>query len=561
MVEWEEWEWEEQVQAMHRLEKLVLCKCRLRHLPPGLASNASSLKILCLAHVKHVRYIESFPSVVELIVNDCPDLERITNLPNLQKLTIENCPKLKVLEHIASLERLYLEDYNMEELPECMRDIKLRHLQLFCRLWLLSAVAAGQSGTEWDKFSQVEHVKAYAHDGYNQRKWYVLYSRGDKCKLDSNISSSTVFEETLSSCMVDAQGFDSLYKMRRSTFSYVCSLVRIPFFEDMMAREHTFVDGRLFSLQDGVAVALRMLNSGDSPVTVGSSLGVSESTCLLVTKVFVEAMDEPSMHHFKWPGAAKMEKIRRKFDKIHGLPNCCGVVHTAQITFGSQYRDGEENEPVLMRAIVDPDMKFTQVWLASDLLELDSDLLKYYDEGASLNGSKLKLSDGSEVGDYIIGDARYPLRPWILTPYLLEDGLSRSDAKVEFNRRHSAVTAFALRALAKLKDTWKCLQGEGWHRDNNDILRRTIWVCCMLHNIVIDMEEKDEDQEEGEYEDEGQEELRQVADEDSVRARSALSQHLIKSVEEEQGAEDKNKEEEAQQRKAASRGKEKVHDI
>ncbi|XP_048546348.1 disease resistance RPP13-like protein 4 [Triticum urartu] len=263
MVEWEEWEWEEKVKAMRRLKKLVLKKCRLRHVPPGLASNASSLKILCLQHVKYLSYIESFPSVVELTVNGCPDLERITNFPNLQMLTIVNCPKLKVLEQIASLERLILEDYTMLKLPEYMRDIKPRHFQLFCRLWLLSSIAAGQSGTEWDKFSQAEHVKAYARDGDNSRKWYVLYTRGDNCKLDSNISSSTIFEETLSSSMVDAQGFDSLYKMR-STFSYVCNLVRIPFLEDMMARDHTFVDGRFLSLQDRVAVALRVLNNSST---------------------------------------------------------------------------------------------------------------------------------------------------------------------------------------------------------------------------------------------------------------------------------------------------------
>ena len=59
---------------------------------------------------------------------------------------------------------------------------------------MLSTVAAGQSGTEWDKFSHVEHVQAYAPDGDNERKWYVLYTRGDNCKLDSNFSSSTVFE-------------------------------------------------------------------------------------------------------------------------------------------------------------------------------------------------------------------------------------------------------------------------------------------------------------------------------------------------------------------------------
>ncbi|KAF7012422.1 hypothetical protein CFC21_026613 [Triticum aestivum] len=120
MVEWEEWEWEERVQAMPRLEELVLNKCRLRHVPPGLASNAISLKILCLEHVKNLSYIERFPSVVELTVNDCPNLKRITNLPNVQKVAIMNCPKLKVLECTASLERLVLKDYTIEKLPEYM---------------------------------------------------------------------------------------------------------------------------------------------------------------------------------------------------------------------------------------------------------------------------------------------------------------------------------------------------------------------------------------------------------------------------------------------------------
>ncbi|KAF7105358.1 hypothetical protein CFC21_106175 [Triticum aestivum] len=463
MVEWAEWDWEEQVQAMRRLEKLVLMNCKLRHVPPGLASSARSLKILGLQYVKHLSYIESFPSVVELLVNRCPDLERITNLPNLQKLSIMYCPKLKVLERIASLERLVLEDYNMEKLPEYMRNIKPKHLQLFCRLWLLSVVATGQSGTEWDKFGQVEHVKAYAGDGDSQRKWYVLYTRGDNCKLDSNISSSTVFEETLSSSMVDAQGFDALYKMRRSTFSYICSLVRIPFFEGMMARDHTFVDGRLLSLQDGVAVALRVLNSGDSPLTVGSSLGVNESTVSLVTQLFVQAMCQRAMHHLGWPGSAKMEKIKNKFHKIHGLPNCCGVVHTTHIPFGSENHD----HGVLLQAMFYPDLRFANTWRGAsgsmNQLSLlhDSSLFKSCQEGTVLNGRKLNLSDGLDVGEYIIGDAGYPLLPWLLTPYRLEDkDLLFADFppyQAEFNRRHSAALDITLSALRRWKDTWKIL--------------------------------------------------------------------------------------------------------
>uniref|UniRef100_A0A8I6Z274 Uncharacterized protein n=1 Tax=Hordeum vulgare subsp. vulgare TaxID=112509 RepID=A0A8I6Z274_HORVV len=194
MVEWEVWEWEEKVQAMPRLEKLQLVNCKLRHVPPGLTSNTRALKQLILQHVQHLCYIGSFPSVAELIVYGIPDLERITNLPNLQKLTITDCPKLMVLEGIPALEKLVLEDYVMEELPKYMRGIKPRHLQLLCRIGLLSSLAAGQCGLEWDKFSHVDNVKAYAPDGDNQRKWYMFYTRGDNYKLDSNISISIVSE-------------------------------------------------------------------------------------------------------------------------------------------------------------------------------------------------------------------------------------------------------------------------------------------------------------------------------------------------------------------------------
>jgi hypothetical protein len=38
------------------------------------------------------------------------------------------------------------------------------------------------------------------------------------------------------------------------------------------------------------------------------------------------------------------------------------------------------------------------------------------DKGTWLNGTKLDLSDGSDVAEYIIGDAGYPLFRWLLAP-------------------------------------------------------------------------------------------------------------------------------------------------
>lgn len=187
-----------------------------------------------------------------------------------------------------------------------------------------------------------------------------------------------------------------------------------------------------------------------------------------------------------------------------------------------------------MQVVIDPDMRFTNswVWLSGSIMNQlsilhDSELFKMGENGSCLNGSKLKLSDGSDVREYIIGAAGYPLRPWLLTPY---HDLSDSDSKLEFNRRiHSATTAVALRALARLKGTWKCLQGEGWHPNDQRDVFLTIHTCCMLHNIAIDMEEEEGAGMPSDQEDNYIEQVRRVADEDAIRVRDALSQHLVAS--------------------------------
>uniref|UniRef100_A0ACD5V766 Uncharacterized protein n=1 Tax=Avena sativa TaxID=4498 RepID=A0ACD5V766_AVESA len=203
MVRWEEWEWEKRVQAFPVLHSLLLQKCKLRRLPPGLAFQARSLKVLSIQHVQGLISIENFASLVELGVLADLDLERITNLPRLQKLTITNCPKLKILVGVPTLQRLMLVDPHMETLPEYMRVIKPTHLELHCSLALLASIAEGQSGPEWHRFSHVDYVKAYAREGDNRRKWYVLYTT-EPNNLETNLNRPFMSGGTLSS-IEDAQ--------------------------------------------------------------------------------------------------------------------------------------------------------------------------------------------------------------------------------------------------------------------------------------------------------------------------------------------------------------------
>ncbi|CAL4956886.1 unnamed protein product [Urochloa decumbens] len=164
MVEWEEWEWEKPVKAMHILEVLILKRCKLGHIPCGLPFHARNLRKVGIYDVVHLKSLDMFDSIVHLEVFRNNDLEIISNLPKLQKLVIVMCPKIKVLKGLPELQRLNLEDYDMKTLPRYLQDVNPKHLLLDCTLLLLTSIAAGHSSSEPDKFSHIEQVNAYADD-------------------------------------------------------------------------------------------------------------------------------------------------------------------------------------------------------------------------------------------------------------------------------------------------------------------------------------------------------------------------------------------------------------
>lgn len=271
----------------------------------------------------------------------------------------------------------------------------------------------------------------------------------------------------------------------------------------MGARSSNFVDlkGKHLSLNDQVAVALRRLSSGESLSTIGDSFGINLSSVSQITWRFVEAMEERGLCHLSWPSTEmEMKEIKSKFENMWGLSNCCGAVDITHImmTFPSLdslknvWRDRKKNCSMILQAIVDPDLRFRDIvtgWpgsLSDDIVFKSSAFFKLAEEGKRLNGGKKILQQGTVLREYIIGDTGFPLLPWLLTP---DNGEGLSDVQVEFNKRLVATQMMvAKRALARLKEMWKIIQGVMWKPDKHK-LPRIVLVCCMLHNIVIDMED------------------------------------------------------------------------
>ncbi|XP_068311673.1 protein ALP1-like [Pyrus communis] len=331
--------------------------------------------------------------------------------------------------------------------------------------------------------------------------------------------------------------FESVFKLSRKTFDYICSLVS----EDMMAKSAHFVftSGKPLSLHDQVAVALRRLSSGESLVTIGDSFGVNHSTVSQVTWRFVEAMEERGLHHLQWPSTeAEMTEVKSKFQKIRGFPNCCGVIDTTHIMMclpasdptSNAWLDQEKNHSMVLQAIVDPDMRFRDIvtgWpgkMKDWSVFQSSNFYQLCEKGERLNGKRLELSTGLDIREYIIGDLGFPLLPYLVIPY---EGKELPEPKAQFNKRHYATQKVAQRALARLKDRWRIIQGVMWRPDKHR-LPRIILVCCLLHNIVIDMEDgvQDEMPQPHKHDSEYRQQICGTVDINGVHLRDKLSLYL-----------------------------------
>ncbi|CAD6343900.1 unnamed protein product [Miscanthus lutarioriparius] len=223
MVEWEEWEWEEQVHAMPVLEYLQLKRCNLSHVPRGLAFHTKKLRELHVNDVNCLKSLDHFSHVVLLEAFRNTDLERISFLPSLKNLVICNCPRMKVLMGVPALQTLLLEDYGMETLPRYLKDVNPRHLELHCTLSLLTSIAARKSSPEWDKLKHIQHVKAYA-DG-NGRKWYVMYTR-DPFHFETNISRATIGQATRTLLFVSCSKPELINACRCNCYRHVVAWLR-----------------------------------------------------------------------------------------------------------------------------------------------------------------------------------------------------------------------------------------------------------------------------------------------------------------------------------------------
>lgn len=105
----------------------------------------------------------------------------------------------------------------------------------------------------------------------------------------------------------------------------------------------------------------------------------------------------------------------------------------------------------------------------------------------------------------ILGDAVYPLLPWLMKPFP-DRGLTPD--QVSFNHRQNQARMVVERAFGRLKGRWRGLLKPQDHHIS--LVSQVTAACCVLHNLCEEQNEEyieEEDYEEdegGENENDGQ---------------------------------------------------------
>lgn len=83
----------------------------------------------------------------------------------------------------------------------------------------------------------------------------------------------------------------------------------------------------------------------------------------------------------------------------------------------------------------------------------------------------------------ISGDSGYPLRPWLMTPFLDADAGSPEGM---YNQKHIRARVTIENTFGRLKNRWRCLCKDRVLHYKPTKCAQIIQACCVLYNIALD---------------------------------------------------------------------------
>ncbi|XP_054632765.1 uncharacterized protein LOC129181507 [Dunckerocampus dactyliophorus] len=275
------------------------------------------------------------------------------------------------------------------------------------------------------------------------------------------------------------------FRMSEETFLDMCGKLR----PAMEKRDTNF--RVCVPVKKRVAIALWKLATNSEYRSISHLFGVSKTTvCRCVREFCLAVCTLLVPQEIRFPDVDKLQEMAAGIEQSWGLPQCIGAIDGAHIPIIAphekhrDYINGRGWHSIILQGVVDRQGWFWSACagMAGSLHDAQalrmSSLWQTAEEGRVFSTRTRNIA-GVNAGYYILGDAGYPSKTWLLKPFP-DDGQLTAEQQT-YNETFRKARMMVTGAFSRLRGRWRCLT----KRNDSDIevVKSMVLTCCALHNL------------------------------------------------------------------------------
>ncbi|XP_052818499.1 putative nuclease HARBI1 [Mya arenaria] len=237
---------------------------------------------------------------------------------------------------------------------------------------------------------------------------------------------------------------------------------------------------RALSVRQMVLITLRFLATGAFFNVVGDSMGYHKSTVSRVVTHVTDIICKRMKRFIVWPSGEEKKRVKSGFFTSAGFPHVVGCVDGTHIRIQAPsvdepaYVNRKGYHSINMQAVCDHEGLFTSVNASWPSSCHDAHVFRTSGLCNRLQRDNQCMEDG-----VLLGDSGYPLRPFLMTPFMNAD----TPAKERYQLAHTRTRVCIERTFGRLKRRSHVLHSE--IRLSPDKACRIVTACAILHNVAV----------------------------------------------------------------------------
>ena len=266
------------------------------------------------------------------------------------------------------------------------------------------------------------------------------------------------------------------FRFRRQDINHIVDMLR----EDL---QYAYMRKGALSPELQVLIALRFYATGCLQIVAGDTVNVDKSTVSRTIHRVTEAICDKAREYIKLPSQAEGNVQKRRFSNMGrrpGLPNVLGCVDGTQVRIQAPTRNEHEyvnrrgKHSINVQIVCDADLRVINCVVRNPGSVHDARMIR---ESAlwRMFENQPQILDG-----VILGDSAYPLRDWLMTPFLIP----RNVQERRYNQAFKTTRCTVERCIGVLKRRFHCLHTELRYSPGRAC--KIITACIVLHNLALD---------------------------------------------------------------------------